>query len=94
MQKSLKSHPNLKVGQCVPFYFCPRSIMLYLIHCGNNPDLSYTGGQRPIVHLRSDLFSAIEWAEQNNLRWAFTLANAAAAYAEDRAKKEALEEID
>ena len=30
----LASHPLLTVGHCVPFYFCPRSIMLYLIHQG------------------------------------------------------------
>ena len=28
----LSSHPNLYVGDCVPFYFCPRSVMLYLIN--------------------------------------------------------------
>lgn len=31
---SLKSYSDLYVGQCVPFYFCPRSIMLYVIHRG------------------------------------------------------------
>lgn len=41
-------HPDTKVGDYVPFYFCPRSIMLYLLHMGNHPDLSYLGGQRPI----------------------------------------------
>ena len=25
---TLNSHPDLHVGDCVPFYFCPRSIML------------------------------------------------------------------
>jgi ssDNA thymidine ADP-ribosyltransferase DarT-like protein len=35
------------VGQYVPFYFCPRSIMLYLM--GNHPELTYRGGQSPIV---------------------------------------------
>ncbi len=25
-------HPGTKVGQYVPFYFCPRSIMLYILH--------------------------------------------------------------
>ena len=24
----LKSHPDLRVGDCVPSYFCPRSVML------------------------------------------------------------------
>ena len=33
----LDSHPGLRVGDCVPFYFCPRSVMLYVIHMSNNP---------------------------------------------------------
>lgn len=47
---ALTSQPGLFVGQRVPFYFCPRSIMLYLIHQANHPELSYRGGQAPIVH--------------------------------------------
>jgi len=43
---------GLVVGSCVPFYFCPRSPMLYVIGCGNNRDLAYQDGQEPIVHLR------------------------------------------
>jgi hypothetical protein len=34
-------HPVTKVGEYIPFYFCPRSIMLYLLYRGNHPDLSY-----------------------------------------------------
>lgn len=45
-------HPPSCVGDFVPFYFCPRSIMLFVIHCANHPDLTYRGGQGPIVHLR------------------------------------------
>jgi hypothetical protein len=48
-------HRGTKVGEYVPFYFCPRSIMLFLLHRGNHPDMNYTGGQRPIVHLVADL---------------------------------------
>ena len=44
-------HNGLRVGDCVPFYFCSRSIMLYVIHCANHPELAYRGGQQPIVHL-------------------------------------------
>ena len=80
---NLRCHPGLRVGQCTPFYFCPRSIMLFLIH-KRNEDLSYKGGQEPIVHLEADLFSVIKWAQQNNHRWAFTLSNAGAYYFEDR----------
>lgn len=29
---TFSSYPDLRVGQCVPFYFCPRSVMLYMIH--------------------------------------------------------------
>lgn len=32
---NLSCHPDLRVGQCAPFYFCPRSVMLYLIYCRN-----------------------------------------------------------
>ena len=80
----LSSHPGLNVGDCVPFYFCPRSVMLYLIYRANDVDLQYHGGQEPIVHLEADFFSAVRWAEDNNQRWAFTLSNAGTRYFEDR----------
>ncbi len=75
-------HPETKVGDYVPFYFCPRSIMLYVIHRANNAELAYRGGQGPIVHLEADLQSVIEWAATNDRRWAFSLSNAGASYAE------------
>ena len=89
----LISHPALHVGDCVPFYFCPRSIMLYLIYLGNHVELSYRGGQGPIVHLEADLCASVAWAEQNNRRWAFTLSNAGAYYFEDRRDLAQLAEI-
>lgn len=55
----LQSHPDLYVGNCVPFYFCPRSVMLYLIHRGDEPELTYKGGQEPIIHLEADLRTTI-----------------------------------
>ena len=76
----LSSHPDLRVGDCVPFYFCPRSVMLFVIHKANHPELSYHGGQEPIVHLEADLRQTVAWAEENNQRWAFTLSNAGANY--------------
>lgn len=79
----LSCHPGLRVGQCVPFYFCSRSVMLFMIH-KRNEELAYKGGQEPIVHLEVDMRATIEWAEANNRRWAFTLSNAGAYYFEDR----------
>ena len=90
---TLDSHPGLYVGSCVPFYFCPRSVMLYIIWCANDPELKYRGGQDPIIHLEIDMHETVTWAEQNNNRWAFTLSNAGAYYFEDRASLAQLGEI-
>ena len=81
--KPLQSHPNLHVSDCVPFYFCPRSVMLYKLYRGHDPDLDYEGGQNPIVHLVADMWETIEWAEGNNRRWAFTSSNASSTYSDD-----------
>ena len=91
---TLASHPRLHVGDCVPFYFCPRSVMLYLIHQGNHPDLAYRGGQGPIVHLEADLRQTTLWATEHDRRWAFTLSNAGSYYFEDRCDLAQLDEID
>ena len=73
--------PGTHVGDFVPFYLCPRSIMLYILHRGNHPDLNYTEGQHPIVHLEADLRTVVEWAESEGRTWAFSLQNAGAYYA-------------
>lgn len=57
---TLESYPDLHVGQCVPFYFCPRSIMLYVIHKADNDELIYKGGQEPIIHLQADLYDSVQ----------------------------------
>ena len=90
---TLASHPDLYVGQCVPFYFCPRSVMLYVIHKANHPDLTYDGGQNPIIHLEADLYDTVAWAKCNRLRWAFTLSNASSRSFKDRADLGQLDEI-
>ena len=92
--KPLISHPDLTVGSCVPFYFCPRSVMLYLLHMGNHPNVTWRGGQDPIVHLVARMTDAVAWAEGEGLRWAFTLSNAALSYCEDHADMAALNKID
>lgn len=75
-------HQGFMVGDFVPFYFCPRSLMLYVISRANHPQLAYRGGQRPIVHLEADLHDAVAWAQRQSKRWAFTASNATARYTE------------
>jgi len=87
-------HPGTRVGEYVPFYFCPRSVMLYLIYRGNHPELDYRGGQEPIIHLEADLRRAVKWADDNGVRWAFSLSNAGSYYVEFRSDLRDLREID
>ncbi|MCH1920628.1 DUF4433 domain-containing protein [Shewanella sp. A3A] len=91
---TLNSHPDLYVGQCVPFYFCPRSVMLYMIYRADSPELAYRGGQGPIIHLQADLNATVQWAQQQGHRWAFTLSNAGSYYFEDRSDLAQLNELD
>ncbi|WP_285346997.1 type II toxin-antitoxin system toxin DNA ADP-ribosyl transferase DarT [Vibrio parahaemolyticus] len=91
---TLDSHPGLYVGQCVPFYFCPRSIMLYVIYRADSDELAYKGGQGPIIHLQADLNTTVQWAQQQGHRWAFTLSNAGSYYFEDRSNLGHLHELD
>jgi hypothetical protein len=86
-------HTGLNVGDCVPFYFCSRSIMLFVIHRANHPELSYRGGQQPIVHLEADLHQVVQWAQASRRRWAFSLSNAGAYYAQFRGRLGQLGEI-
>lgn len=81
---TVSCHPETKVGDYVPFYFCPRSVMLYLIYRANHQDLSYRGGQGPIVHMEADLNEVVQWAEREGRRWAFSLSNAGSYYVEIR----------
>lgn len=70
-------HRGTRVGDYVPFYFCPRSPMLYMIHM-RNPDLTYRGGQERIVHLVSTTDLAIQAAAERP--WAFSDGNGGASY--------------
>jgi hypothetical protein len=94
MTLPVKCHSGDCVGDYVPFYFCPRSIMLFVIHRANRPELTYRGGQEPIVHLQADLHSVVAEVGRLGSRWAFSLSNAGAFYAEFRAQVSALDEID
>lgn len=90
----VRCHGGTKVGEYVPFYFCIRSIMLYLLYQGNHPDLTYRGGQRPIVHLEADLHAAVDWAEANARRWSFSNGNAGTRYTSFYADLAELDHLD
>lgn len=94
MALPVSCHPGTYVGEYVPFYFCSRSVMLYVIHRANNPELAYRGGQEPIVHLEADLRETVRWAEMSRVRWAFSLSNAGARYTRFRSSLEHLDEVD
>ena len=92
-------HPDTSVGDYVPFYFCPRSPMLYVIYRrSTDPDseseLAYSGGQEPIVHLEADLREMVDWADRAGQRWAFSTGNAAAAGVEFHDDLDRLDRID
>lgn len=77
LQLPVNCHPETRVGDYVPFYLCPRSVMLYVISKGNHPNVTYRGGQEPIVHLVADLREVVDWADTVCKKWAFSDINAA-----------------
>jgi hypothetical protein len=54
-----------KLGDYVPFNFCPRSVMLYVVSRGHQ---DYGGGQEGVVHLVSTVSKAVALGRP----WAFT----------------------
>ncbi len=87
-------HPATHVGDYVPFNFCPRSVMLYVLYRGNDADLSYRGGQGPILHLRADAMRVIDWAEAEGRPWAVSFTNAGNRLAEFSAQRQDLDRLD
>lgn len=83
LEHHLASFPELTVGQCVPFYFCPRSVMLYVIKRQNNTDLPYLDGQDDIIHLVFDLQNVLSWAKDNKIKTCYTTSNAGSKYFDD-----------
>jgi hypothetical protein len=67
--------------------------MLYILHMGNHPELSYRGGQRPLVHLVADLHATVAWAQGVGRRWAFSDRNAGTAYAQFFSKVDQLNQV-
>lgn len=67
IDKTLDGTP-ITLHDCVPFYFCPRSPMLYLIYRNNTENYNYHGGQENIIHIVLSTDIVVE----NNLEFQFT----------------------
>ena len=93
-ERTVSCWPDTMVGSYVPFYFCPRSIMLYILYRSNHRDVDYRDGQGPIIHLQADLNATIRWATSKNIKWAFTPTNAGAAYTDFYNTPNELDQID
>lgn len=93
LTRQVPTQPGSHVGDYVPFYFCSRSIMLYVIYMANHPGLAYRGGQGPIVHLEADLRSVLDWADADGRPWAFSLGNATAVFTEFRSSRVQLADL-
>lgn len=72
----------------VPFYFAPKSPMLYAINCGAVE--GYCGGQRPIIYL----VSSVERVARAGRRFVFTDGHAAMDYSDFYEDVESLDLID
>jgi hypothetical protein len=75
------------LGDYVPFNFCPRSVMLYVVSQGHE---NYREGQQPIVHL----VSSIEAIRATGRPWFFTDRHADLGYANQYDAPSKLDEID
>lgn len=72
----------------VPFYFCPRSVMLYLIH--KRHESTYGGGQEPVIHL----ISSVEEIQRSSIPCLFTDKQAYGRYANQIDVLNRLSELD
>lgn len=76
------------VGEFVPFYFCPRSPMLYTINKGNTG--KQPGCQKDIVHL----VSSVQHGYNLGVPWAISDGNAGASYTTFSNTPNALDGVD
>lgn len=74
MRRAVTAGPGGMLGEYVPFYFCPRSVMLYVISRGSS---DYAGREREILHLVSRVSVAT-----TGTRWAFSDRHAEVGHAE------------
>ena len=68
--------------------------MLFVIYRANHPELTYRGGQDPIVHLEADFHRVTAWADAQQVAIRLvSLSNAGALYAQFRANVAELGEV-
>lgn len=60
--RAILVNPGRNLNDYVPFYFCPRSVMLFNIHTGRVP--TYTEGQEPIIYLVTTVEKIVEGGHQ------------------------------
>jgi len=87
-KKIVPNGPGGVVSDYVPFYFAPRSPMLYAINRGGVA--GYAGRQEPIIHL----CSSTEAVAEAGLQWVFTEGQAAMDYTDFYDDFKDLKEID
>ena len=75
------------LGEYVPFNFCSRSVMLFVVSRGHE---NYTEGQTPVIHLVSSIDSIIESGQP----WAFTDRHADLGYANQYDSLDELDNVD
>jgi hypothetical protein len=66
LARTVSCNPGGFVGDYVPFYFAPRSPMLFAIHKGSVE--GYAEGEQEVVHL----FSTVEIVMATSLSWVFS----------------------
>jgi len=65
LNRPVMTRADGKLGDYVPFNFCSRSVMLYVVHQGHQ---DYAGGQEDVVHLVSSVARAVALGRP----WAFS----------------------
>ena len=74
LARKVQTRAGGTLGDYVPFNFCPRSVMLYVVSRGHQ---DYEGGQENVLHL----VSSVSAASSLGVPWAFTDRHADLAHA-------------
>lgn len=88
LNRAVPLGPRGTVGDYVPFYFAPRSPMLYAINRGGVE--GYTEGQQPVIYL----CSTAETVDEAGRRWVFTEGHADMGYTDFFDDLRDLEKVD